>query len=327
MFNLMNAIISDKGIMRKVIISTILVLLIIQPLSIFAQGTNYRFTGQEFDQEINLHNFKAREYSSETGRFLQQDPVLKDGEIDHHFLNTASQEELVKFLSDPQRLNSYSYTNNNPIVYVDPNGEAGMPFQNLFSLMKNFPNSIGRSVSNQWQGIKQATNTLLDFTPFGDVSILARSRTLNGEKVGAFGKGLALFGLVGGMTSKVGNNVIKRLSTKLDVKVAERVASNVENGIITFSHGTKDYFRTIQEGIHGKVLHFTDDASLANKYGLRWSGLDALINGGVVQWKFPVDEFINYLERGLIEIDPKDINGFRSFSKEVINKVNNLIIK
>jgi len=108
--------------MRKATIVCILVLLIIQPLTIFAQDTNYRFTGQEFDSEMNLHNFKAREYSSETGRFLQQDPVLKDGEIDNYFLSNANQEELNKFLSDPQRLNPYSYANNNPVRYTDPTG-------------------------------------------------------------------------------------------------------------------------------------------------------------------------------------------------------------
>ena len=45
----------------------------------------------------------ARYYSAETCVFLSQDPILGD-------------------LNNPITLNGYSYSNNNPVMLIDPNG-------------------------------------------------------------------------------------------------------------------------------------------------------------------------------------------------------------
>jgi RHS repeat-associated protein len=71
------------------------------------------FTGQEYDRETKLSYMKARYQSGEQGRFISQDPV---------FWNTPE-----RFVADPQQLNSYSYTRNNPINGTDPTGEAFTP--------------------------------------------------------------------------------------------------------------------------------------------------------------------------------------------------------
>jgi len=113
--------------MKRSIIYLSLALLILTPFnSILALETNYRYTGQELDQEINLYNYGARYYNPEIGRFNGPDPVLNDNSIDSFFLNNSNREELNKFLSGPQRLNAYSYTLNNPVKYVDPSGEDPM---------------------------------------------------------------------------------------------------------------------------------------------------------------------------------------------------------
>src|SRR5208283_4034524 len=38
-------------------------------------GTSHGFTGQRYDAETGLYNFKARYYSPTLGRFLQPDPL------------------------------------------------------------------------------------------------------------------------------------------------------------------------------------------------------------------------------------------------------------
>lgn len=78
--------------------------------------THYEFTQKERDQESRLHYFEARYLSAAYGRFISVDPLLAK----HRFRNPESAED---FLKDPQRLNHYAYAANNPLRFVDPEGE------------------------------------------------------------------------------------------------------------------------------------------------------------------------------------------------------------
>ena len=64
-----------------------------------------QFTGQERDDEIALDYFSARYYSSTQGRFTSVDQMIGSA-------NPAQ----------PQSWNRFSYTQNNPLRYVDPSG-------------------------------------------------------------------------------------------------------------------------------------------------------------------------------------------------------------
>jgi len=59
---------------------------------------HYGFTGQEKDYESDLHNFRARQYSDNLGRFFAVDP-------------------------QGQYHSPYMYGGNNPFLYTDPDGE------------------------------------------------------------------------------------------------------------------------------------------------------------------------------------------------------------
>jgi len=67
---------------------------------------NYKFTGKERDTESGLDNFGARYDASSMGRFMTPDAFFKDSHV-----------------GDPQSWNEYAYARNNPLRYVDPNGE------------------------------------------------------------------------------------------------------------------------------------------------------------------------------------------------------------
>lgn len=68
-----------------------------------------KFTGHELDHETDLTYAGARYLNSDIGKWISQDP--------------ASRDNPNQFLRDPQQFNMYSYARNNPLIFVDPNGE------------------------------------------------------------------------------------------------------------------------------------------------------------------------------------------------------------
>ncbi|MBI5358827.1 hypothetical protein HZB69_04350, partial [Candidatus Amesbacteria bacterium] len=74
-----------------------------------AYENDKKFTGYELDAS-GLYYAGQRYYDGEVGRFVGVDPVPRDTP--------------TKFLSDPQQLNFYSYARNNPLRYIDPEGES-----------------------------------------------------------------------------------------------------------------------------------------------------------------------------------------------------------
>jgi RHS repeat-associated protein len=76
---------------------------------------NYKFTGKEFDPESGLYNFGARYYSPTQGRFTSTD-----------------QGPLREY--DPQSLNRYAYARNNPLRYIDQDGNYWVEAVNIAGL-------------------------------------------------------------------------------------------------------------------------------------------------------------------------------------------------
>jgi RHS repeat-associated protein len=71
--------------------------------------TNRRFTGQVEDATIGLYFYNARYYDPALGRFVQADTIVPEP-------------------GNPQALNRYAYTVNNPLKYIDPSGHCWGPF-------------------------------------------------------------------------------------------------------------------------------------------------------------------------------------------------------
>ncbi len=68
----------------------------------------FRYRGYFYDYETGLYYLKSRYYDPETGRFINMDNV-----------DYADPEEI-------NGLNLYAYCGNNPIMYIDPNGEVAI---------------------------------------------------------------------------------------------------------------------------------------------------------------------------------------------------------
>jgi RHS repeat-associated protein len=78
------------------------------------------FTGKERDSESGLDNFGARYNSSNMGHFMSPDAFYKDSHV-----------------GDPQSWNEYAYARNNPLRYVDPNGETATVSSNCTTDQQN----------------------------------------------------------------------------------------------------------------------------------------------------------------------------------------------
>jgi len=99
----------------------------------------FRYAGYWYDSETGLYYLMARYYNSVNGRFLSEDPV-RDG------------------------YNWYVYCDNNPIIYVDPNGEAWETIFDIISLGFSIVDVISNPDDGwAWAGL---AGDVIDFIPF-----------------------------------------------------------------------------------------------------------------------------------------------------------------
>ena len=86
---------------------------------------NYLFTGKERDAESGLDFFIARYYSSQYGRFFSPDEFT-GGPVEVFSPNDPLPTSPLPYadIRDPQSLNKYTYTYNDPLNFVDPNGHC-----------------------------------------------------------------------------------------------------------------------------------------------------------------------------------------------------------
>lgn len=87
---------------------------------------NYTFlTLKERDNETGLDYFLARYYSSTQGRFTSPDEFTGGPDELYDFVDAAAENPtFYADLTNPQSLNKYQYTYNNPLNMVDPDGHC-----------------------------------------------------------------------------------------------------------------------------------------------------------------------------------------------------------
>ncbi len=85
-----------------------------------ADGVRQKFGSKERDNETGLDYFGARYFAPVQGRFTSVDPLLLSAKT-----------------AQPQTWNRYTYTLNNPLVFVDPSGEAPQQANNRTASSSN----------------------------------------------------------------------------------------------------------------------------------------------------------------------------------------------
>jgi len=103
----------------------------------------YRYRGYRYDEEIDLYYLNSRFYNSNIGRFINADGLLgQQGNILGH--------------------NMYAYTQNNPIMFVDPSGYLWKPFQKIRDAFKGTIGAISKKVSRTVNSFVEGVTGFVD---------------------------------------------------------------------------------------------------------------------------------------------------------------------
>jgi len=114
----------------------------------------YKFTGKERDTESGLDFFIARYYSSQQGRFLSPDEFT-GGPVDAFSSNDPVPPGPLPYttISNPQSLNKYAYTYNNPLNYIDLDGHCPDFLTCVTQVTVGAAQGVARFVTNAVSGL------------------------------------------------------------------------------------------------------------------------------------------------------------------------------
>lgn len=187
--------------------------------------TDYKFTDQEFDAETGLYYYGARYYDPTIGRFISPDSVVPNP-------------------FNPQNLNRYTYCNNNPLSYTDPNGH--FPLILIGMAVGAIMGAVSAGIQSHWdlgamvQGAFMGAASAVTMYAFGPI--------IGGAMVGAVQAGIsggdpgkgALWGAIGGtIGAAMGGVDFSGIGNDLAQITVQMVAAGVVGGVLAEFSGAK----------------------------------------------------------------------------------------
>lgn len=209
-----------------------------------------QYAGSEFDTDTGLNYMNARYYKSTIGKFMSQDPVFIDLGVD---------ERTIQSLFNPQLMNSYSYSRNNPLGYTDKSGE--------------FPDSL----IDLWTMVYDAVQVAAGATVTAGGAVIEVSGKITGsQKTEDIGKKLRV-GWAQYTLSETGDLVIDAAALATPGVVAPVVKTSVvlakhgdEAAAIFLKHKNSTINLIKRDKIDGKVIITSDKIKDSRYNGENW---------------------------------------------------------
>ncbi|MCG6172870.1 hypothetical protein JEG43_01545 [Anoxybacillus sp. LAT_35] len=132
-----------------------------------ATANPYRYAGYYYDGETGLYYLMARYYDANMGRFITRDTF-------HGFEN------------EPQSLNQYAYTKNNPVMYVDPNGNYAWIVLSFLSGGANATWQMVWDFYKKYKFNRSAWINKFNWKKFGNLFV-------TGGLIGIYGRGITSY--------------------------------------------------------------------------------------------------------------------------------------
>ncbi|HOT93451.1 MAG TPA: RHS repeat-associated core domain-containing protein [Anaerolineae bacterium] len=197
--------------------------------------TTRRFTGQIEDAAIGLYFYNARSYDPSLGRFIQADTMVPSP-------------------VNPQTLNRYAYTLNNPVKYTDPSGHCIFGVDTAICIAA----VVGGAV-----------NLAVDY--------LITTQVMHEEY--SFGRGVVAFG-TGAVGTLIGGAVIPKVAQSVGAAVALKVAASTASETAGILAGA-----ATQVGTDMALSGISNIAfNSAQRIGQKW------VDGGQISGQMVVDD-------------------------------------
>ena len=190
------------------------------------QSTFYAYNGEQYTPQTNLIYLRARHYEASIGCFTSKDTYLGDQ-------------------NSPVTQNRYTYGNNNPVMYQDPSGHAGL-FSKLKSAVKEKVTAVAKTVT------KVATTVAKAAVSTAKKVASAVSTTV--KKVASTVKSVAtkVVNTVKSAAQKVVNTV-KTVATKV-AETVQTIRQEIVQAVGTVVNFVKDVYNEAKEFVTEKVI-------------------------------------------------------------------------
>ena len=253
------------------------------------------YAGYEYLDSVDLYDLNARYYNPKTARFLSEDPYFNLGNrvIGLYEINVPSVDSII------QANNIYAYCGNNPVIYIDENGEV---FFLVTAAIGAVAGGIGGAIYSQ--------------VKYGEVrwQNVAAGAAIGGV-IGATGGAIAAYAVTGSAVASTGSVIagvgaVGTVATSSTVPILQDIYNKKAAHIFSQDH--------IKDGImqlgNDQVSIFNNIVTIINDCSSKWAAgsneIHKAINGIDTTIRF-------YVENGEII----NIDAFVGISNRVIGNL------